>query len=104
MDPLIREHNSKAKRLLVDIQAEYGFRLHCQNMEHNDLVVWADLLQVSVIRSSKPLVCVNQANQGTNSNPNFNSYPHPSNSYLDRSSTSDMEAWIEIHRLEEVAN
>ena len=73
-------------------------------MEHNDLVVWADLLQVSVTRSSTQLAWVNQANQGANSNPNSNSYHHPSNSYLDRSGTPDREAWEEIHRLEEVAN
>ena len=58
-------------------------------MEHDDLVVWADLLQVLVIGSSTPLA--SQANQGANSNPNFNSYPCPNNSYLDRSSTPDRE-------------
>ena len=67
-------------------------------MEHDDLVVWADLLQVLVIRSSTSLAWANQANQGANSNPNFNSYPHPSNSYLDRSNTPDREAQEERHR------
>ena len=71
-------------------------------MEHDDLVVWADLLQVSIIRSSALLAP--QANQGANSNPNFISYPYPNNSYLDRSNTLDRKAWEEIHRLQEVAN
>ena len=101
---LISEYNTKVKRLLVDIQAEYGFRLCCWDIEHNVLVVWADLLQVLVIRSSTPLAWVNQANMSANSNPNFNSYPHCSNSYLDRSSTPDRETWGEICRLEGVAN
>ena len=62
-------------------------------MEYDDVAVWTGLLQVSVIRSSTPLAP--QANQTANSNPNFNSYPYPNNSYLDRSSTLDREAWEE---------
>ena len=66
------------------------------------MAVCTDLLKISVIRSLTPLA--QQANQNVNPNHNFNSYLHPSNSYLDRSSTSDREAQEEIHRLEEVAN
>ena len=71
-------------------------------MEYDDVAVWNDLLQVFVIRHLTPLA--QQANQNANPNHNFNSYPCPNNSYLDRSSTPDREAQEEIHRLEEVAN
>ena len=71
-------------------------------MEYSDVALWTDLLQVLVIRSSISLAP--QAIQNANSNPNFNSYPCPNESYLDRSSTPDREAWKEIHRSEKVAN
>ena len=90
-DFLITEYNSKVRCLLLDIKTEYGFRLHCRDMEYDRTVaVWTDLLQVLVIRSSTPLAP--QANQNANSNPIFNSYPHPNNTYLDRSSKPDTEA------------
>ena len=95
--PLISEYNSRVRSLLVEIQTDYGFRLHCHVIEYDDVAVWTDLPQVLLMTTSTPLVP--QANQNANSNNNFNSYPH-----LDRPSTLGRKAWEEIHRLEEVAN
>ena len=55
IDPLITEYNLRVRSLLVDMQTEYDFWLCCHDMEYNDVAVWTDLLQVSVIRSSTPL-------------------------------------------------
>ena len=49
-------------------------------MVHDDMAVWTDLLKILVIRSLTPLA--QQANQNVNPNHNFNSCPHPNNSYL----------------------
>ena len=69
IDPLITVYNSRVRSLLVGIQTDYGFRLHCHDMEYDDVAVWTDLLQVSVVRSSTPLAP--QANKNANSNQNF---------------------------------
>ena len=68
---------------------------------HDDMGVWTDLLKI-LVRCSTPLV--QQTNHNVNPSPTFHSHPHPNNSFLNRSSTPDREAWEEIHRLEEVAN
>ena len=70
-------------------------------MEYNDVAMWTDLLKI-LVRSLTPLV--QQSNHNVNPNPNFYSHPHPNNSFLDRASTLDREAWEEIHRLGEVDN
>ena len=101
-EPLIAEYNLKVKNLLLEIQADYGFRLHCCDIEYEDVAVWTDLLKVPIRRHSTPLA--QQTNHTVNPSPNFQSNPYPNNSFLDRSSTPDREAWEEIHRLEEVAN
>ena len=101
-EPLIAEYNSKVRNLLVEIQTDYSFRLHCHDVEYNDMAMWTDLLKILVRRSLTPLA--QQTNHNVNPRPNFHSHPHPNNGFSDRSSTLDREAWEEIHRLEEVAN
>ena len=51
IDPLITEYNSRVRSLLVEIKTDYDFSLCCHDMEYDDVAVWTDLLQVSVIRS-----------------------------------------------------
>ena len=98
----MEEYNSKVKNLLLDIQANHGFRLQCCAISFNEVAVWTDLLKVPIWRSSTPLEC--QSYQIVNTTQDFQSQPHPNNSLLDRSSRSDRVAWEEMHRLEEVAN
>ena len=100
-EPLIAEYNLKVRNLLLEIQTYYGFRLHCLDMEYDEVAVWADLLRI-LLRSSTPLV--QQTNCNVNPSPNFHSHHCPSNNFSARSSTPGRKAWEEIHRLEEVAN
>ena len=101
-EPLVAEYNLRVRNILVEIQTDYSFRLHCCDVEYDDVAVWTDLLKISLRRSSTPLM--QQTNHSVNPNPNFYSHPHPNNSFIDRSSTPDRHAQEEIHRLEEVAN
>ena len=101
-EPLIAEYNLKVRNLLLEIQTDYGFRLHLCDMEYDDVAVWTDLLMISVRRSLTPLA--QQTNHNVNPSPNLHSHPYPYNSFLDRSSTSNREAQEEIHRLVQVAN
>ena len=90
-EPLIAEYNLKVKNLLLEIQAHYNFRLHCCDIECDDMALWTNLLKIPVRRSSTPLA--QQTNHTVNPSPNFQSHPDPNNSFLDRSSTPDREAW-----------
>ena len=94
-EPLIAEYNLTVRSLLVEIQTDYGFRLHCCDMEYDDVAVWTDLLKILVRRSSTPLV--QQTNHNVNPQPQFSFPTHPNNSFLDRSSTPDREAWKEVN-------
>ena len=66
------------------------------------MAVWTNRLKILVRRSSIPQA--QQTNHNVNPSPNYHSPSHPNNSFSDRSSTPDREAWGEIHQLEEVAN
>ena len=55
-EPLIVEYNLKVKNLLLEIQADYRFRIGCSDILYDDMAVWTDLLNVPVRRSSMPLV------------------------------------------------
>ena len=101
-EPLIAEYNLKVRNVLLEIQTDYGFILHCCGMEYDAVAVWTNLLKILVRRSSMPLV--QQTNHNVNSSLNFHSHCCPNNSFPGRSRTSDKEAWEEIHRLGEVAN
>ena len=72
-EPLIAEYYSKVRNLLVGIQTAYSFRLHCHDMEYDDVVVWTDLLKILVRRNSIPLA--QQTNHNVNPRPNFHSHP-----------------------------
>ena len=85
--------NLKVRNLLLEIQMDYGFRLHCHDKEYDDVAVWTNLLKISV-RSSTPLV----------QHANHNVKPGHNNNVSGRSSTTDREALEELHGLEEVAN
>ena len=65
------------------------------------MAVWNNLLKI-LVRSLTQLV--QQTNHNVNPSPNFHSHLHPNNSFSDRSSIPDREAWEETYLLEEVAN
>ena len=46
--PLLEEYNSKVKNLLLEIQANHGFRLQCCDISYNEVAVWTDLLEIPV--------------------------------------------------------
>ena len=44
----LMEDNSKVKNLLLDIQANHGFRLQCHDISYDEVAVWTDLLKIPV--------------------------------------------------------
>ena len=84
-ETLIAKYNLKVKNLVLEIQADYRFRLRYCDISYDKVAVWTYLLKIPVRRSSTPLA--HQSNQAANPSPNFQSQPHLHNSFLDRSST-----------------
>ena len=74
-EPLIAKYNLKVKNFLLEIQTDYGFRLHYCDMEYDDVAVWTDLLKILVRSCLTPLV--QQTNHNVNPSPNFHSTPAP---------------------------
>ena len=52
---LIVEYNFKVNNLLLEIQADYRFRLWCHDILYADMAVWTDMLKISLRRCSTPL-------------------------------------------------
>ena len=76
-EPLIAEYNLKVKNLLLEIQADYRFRLRYCDISYDEVVVWTGPAENS---------CKKFNTTGTsNPSPNFQSQPCPNNSFLDRS-------------------
>ena len=50
-EPVIAKYNLKVKTLLLEIQTDYEFRLHCCDISYDDMAVLTNLLKIPVKRS-----------------------------------------------------